>query len=429
MASILTSFAPAGRSPAAALQAIEWRGILAAVVHGELLGQVGLAAATLAWVAIWSQAKTRQDAFGVALLFFLVAGREAPWMVTSIGQGAIFGTTIWVAHGALLALPWALLHPHMAHRPKLALRAAAALALTLLVPPWALVQWGHPILAAGELFPGSGWAGLATAFALAAALAVLARGAAPSWAVALVGFAAALALTSHVHYKAPAPAAGWVAVDTDRRTDRAEACSTASLAASTALMTLARQQLAAGAKVVVFPEGAAGIWTLCEAYWWRDVDALAFDLGATVLVGALRPDCLDAATKCLGKDEAHRTSYSNSLIALGAAAGIINARVPIPFLSWHPWSPGGHVRGSSGHGLHTVRGRQAAVLFCYEEMIPSLALATFIGPRPDVLVAVANHWWARPGMTRPATQARFSQTLARLFGVPLLRATNLPGPA
>ena len=423
MASVLAPLPPFDRVGA---DGIPWRALGATVILAEALGSLGLASATLAWIVIWAQASSRREAFGLALLFFLVAGREVPWMVDAIGQGTSLGAFLWLLHALILAAPWAMLHLGGRASPGIALRVAAVLAITLLLPPWAIVQWGHPITAAGELFPGSGWLGLAVVVGVGLALASFARGAIVPWAKAIALFAVALCVTCQLHYAPPPMPRGWVAIDTTRPTERAEACTPASLAVSSALTRRAHAELVAGAKVIVLPEGAAGIWTMCEAYWWRELNATAQDLGATVLVGALRPTCLESPTKCLVPGEAKATSYTNSLVVLGASAAAINARVPVPVLSWHPWRVPGHVRAHAGIGVHSVAGRRVAVLFCYEEMVPSLALVSFIASRPEVLVTVANHWWAHPRMTRPATQGRFSQSIARLFGVPLLRASNLP---
>ncbi|MFD2274243.1 hypothetical protein ACFS07_33130 [Undibacterium arcticum] len=61
------------------------------------------------------------------------------------------------------------------------------------------------------------------------------------------------------------------------------------------------------------------------------------------------------------------------------------------------------------------------VLFCYEEHLPGIILSGIWRKRPEVIVAVSNSWWGKGGVA-PVVQERHSESLAKLFGIPLLRA-------
>src|SRR6516164_11240317 len=66
--------------------------------------------------------------------------------------------TLWAVACALLASPWPLVWSP--NRRQSWWRAAVALALGV-VPPLGLIGWASPLTAAGLLFPGTAWWGLA----------------------------------------------------------------------------------------------------------------------------------------------------------------------------------------------------------------------------------------------------------------------------
>jgi apolipoprotein N-acyltransferase len=67
-------------------------------------------------------------------------------------------------------------------------------------------------------------------------------------------------------------------------------------------------------------------------------------------------------------------------------------------------------------------GHRVAVLICYEQVIVWPILQS-VWHHPDVLVAVANDWWARD-TTIPGVQLNSARAWAKLFDLPLAVAFN-----
>jgi hypothetical protein len=109
---------------------------------------------------ICSAQASRRGAFLTAFAYF-----AASWPLVT-GARYFFGTNgsasltllLWLAAAGLLSAPWGLLwttnRNQFLWRIPLALTASA-------VPPLAVIGWASPLTAAGVLFPGTSWFGLA----------------------------------------------------------------------------------------------------------------------------------------------------------------------------------------------------------------------------------------------------------------------------
>jgi apolipoprotein N-acyltransferase len=78
--------------------------------------------------------------------------------------------------------------------------------------------------------------------------------------------------------------------------------------------------------------------------------------------------------------------------------------------------------GSAHPGAANIAGQRAAVLICYEQMIPWPMLTSMLG-KPTVLVAISNLYWFA-GTPIPRFQACAVRAWSRLFDVPLYRTVN-----
>lgn len=64
---------------------------------------------------------------------------------------------------------------------------------------------------------------------------------------------------------------------------------------------------------------------------------------------------------------------------------------------------------------------------CYEDVVMWLPLMSFAAdPAPEVIVSMANVWWASMSPTVIDIQREHVEAWARIFDVPLMRAINLP---
>jgi len=352
---------------------------------------------------LWGASGSRRAAWAVATAYYLAITRGLP-----AGAGVFFGGAAadvalgygcWLLDALLLGGVWALLWGRRAR----AWRAMAAV-IILAVPPLGVLGWGSPLLGAGVWFPGLGLAGAAAMLGLIGAAAGLMGGSRVAGATAAL--LAGSALVANVAYRRPASPAGWVGMNThlgllansfmahDRRQE--------------VLVRLARRQLAAGARVVVFPESVAGTWTPAVAAQWRPVGALGYKRGRSVLVGAYY---------WVG-------GWDAGFAELGAHASALLSRQPIPISEYKPWDPAHSVHAHWWRpGIGHADGRRFGYLVCYEEVLVWPALLT-AAHHPQVLVGVANDWWAR-GTHLPTLQHASAQAWARLIGVPLVSAVNL----
>ncbi|MGH8808005.1 MAG: hypothetical protein ACREX0_09020, partial [Noviherbaspirillum sp.] len=276
------------------------------------------------------------------------------------------------------------------------------LALVLItLPPLGVIGWANPVTAAGVLFPGTGFAGLGL---LCAVWVVFALG--RFRAVASLAVIAAAANAVAVFQPAPA-VHNWRGQDTAY--GRLGTGPDAALAAYGRLLDL--QDLAAAlppATVMVLPETLVGRYTSATT---RVLDSTVAELRAkrsVVLVGA---ELADADGR-----------LDNVLLALGTP-DVIRQRIPIPVGMWRPWAADSYSMHLDGRGVALVAGRRIAPLICYEQLLV-LPVLVSMANGADTLVGAANDWWAR-GTSAPVIQQQAMSAWGRLFGVPVVRATNL----
>lgn len=346
--------------------------------------------------ALWAFAPTRLVASLVSMAYFLAASRGLP-----IGVSIFYASDIWVGLGLWFAASLLFVAVHTLlwspnpgwHR---SLRYLAVWAL-MSVPPFGIVGWASPITAAGVLFPGWGWAGLA---ATAASLSAMAT---RTWPVAGVAIGVAFALAA-MTWTDPEPPDGWVGINTTFNYQVAG--NHADYAQHVATITLVRRAAEKGATTIILPESALGIWTpTTERLWSRSLA----DLDVIVAGGAV------VVTE---------SGYDNVLVEVtGKGAWILyRERMPVPVSMWRLWGSGGASAQFFGNPTSRFAGTSIAPLICYEQLIvwPILQSMLF---GPDVIVATGNGWWT--GDTNiVAIQKASAKAWASLFGLPLVIAFN-----
>lgn len=213
-------------------------------------------------------------------------------------------------------------------------------------------------------------------------------------------------IVSALTWSAPRSPDGWIGVDTQFRGADGQY---ADLAQQRKTIDLVRAAAADGARVVVLPESALGMWTPTVERLWtsalHDVDVIV-NAGATVV----------------GPD-----GYDNVMLELtNTHAGILyRERMPVPVSIWQPWLSW---RGESGgaradfNPVVASADRTILPLTCYEQLItwPVLQSALF---SPGVIIATGNGWWTE-GTNIIAIQRASTEAWARLFSLPLVVAFN-----
>ena len=359
-------------------------------------GEVLLLPVACLFPALWAFAPTRLVAGLVSMAYFLAASRGLP-----IGVSIFYASDIWVGFGLWIAasLMFVLVHTVLWspkpgwHRP---LRYLAAWAL-MSVPPFGIVGWASPITAAGVLFPGWGWPGLA---ATAAGLSVMTTRA---WPFAGVALGVAFALSA-ITWTDPAAPVGWVGIETTF--DYEVAGNHADYTQHLATIALVRRAAADGATTIILPESALGIWTpTTERLWIRSLaDLEVIAAGGAVVVT--------------------ESGYDNVMIELtGEGARILyRERMPVPVSMWLPWASGRASAQFFGNPAGRFAGTSIAPLICYEQLIvwPILHSMLF---GPNVIVATGNGWWTGNTNIVPIQKASV-RAWASLFGLPLVIAFN-----
>jgi hypothetical protein len=344
---------------------------------------------------------------------------------------------LWSVSAALLSGPWLLVWTSNA---KQALWRAPVGVLLTVVPPFGIIGWASPVVAAGILFPATGWCGLLACIALTGALAVR-PGKAAIAAVAVAGFA------NLAHPTDPRPPAGWVAVDT--HFGRISHGTPSPLAEYQVAQEIQRQVLARRAVVIVFPESVVPYWTAStDAFWEPTLVALRAS-GKTILVGARIPEPVaagavsdfstslavlrrePAATNGIRisrpmEESVWQPRYFNAMVVRGAQLAVVRQRIPVPIAMWNPFRRDTARMNLSGAGLVQVGTERVGIVICYEQLIVWPLLMTMT-QHPTVLIAPANDYWANSTTIRTfirTFQRAATRSWARLFGISCLVAVN-----
>lgn len=355
--------------------------------------------ASFLFVALLPLAKNRRDRWLVPLGYF------GAYLITMFPGAAVFyghdfdpfGITIlWVAFSALFAAPWALLINSTTIR---LLWAVPFILLIEAIPPIGLFAVGSPLQSAGILLPHTGWFGLAAVLLLSGFAATHPRITLP--------VLAALTLLSTYLIHPPASPRGWLAVNTrlgGQGLDRPEMMRDYLTA-----QFIQRTALTDGATVTIFPESLVRWNTATEDFWKPTLDRLKAEhrtllVGATVLIPG------------------PPGRYRNTVIVRGATDEVFDQRIPIPITMWHPLDGSGVPLNYMGQGTILIAGHRAAILICYEQLLVWPFVRSF-QEHPDVLVGVANDYWASKTYF-PKIQRADMIAWGQLFNLPVLTAVN-----
>lgn len=349
---------------------------------------------------LWGKSPSRVVAAAVSGGYFLAASRGLPQGVATFYAADLWpGLLLWVMASTSFVTVHALLWTRRPGKGRAVRYLAAAVLMGL--PPFGITGWAHPMTAAGVLFPGWGWWGLA---ATAASTAMMTSRYWPAAVITLGGFW----LWSAATWTEPSLPGGWKGVDLelDQRLGR-----DGSLQYHRDLIATVHARAAEGSRFIVLPESALGFWTPTVARLWQE-DLRGSDI--TVVAGAA---LIDTA------------GYDNVIVAISAdVAGILyRERMPVPVSMWQPWRAWtGQGRGARAHLLSNpvveLAGRRIAPLICYEQLILWPALQSMLHA-PDMIVATGNGWWtARTSIV--AIQRASAVAWAKLFNRPLVQAFN-----
>lgn len=377
--------------------------LVAAAVAAGWIGWSGhalLLPAALAFPLLWSLASSRSAAALISAGYFLTASRGLPQGVATFYASDLRpGLLLWLAASvSFVTVHTALWSRSGTWRPTRYLAAAILMA----IPPFGITGWAHPVTAAGVLFPGWGWLGLA---AMTAGLMGLVSRLGPAVMVILAGFW----LWSAASWTQPQVPETWRGVDLAMGVSLGRE---AGLQRQRDLIATVRDGVSDGIRTIVLPESALGFWTPTVERLW--VGGLR-DGNATVITGAAMVDA---------------GGYDNVLVAIGRDGGQIlyRERMPVPGSMWQPWrfwlgGNGGARAHFFANPIVEIGSTRIAPLICYEQLIVWPVLQSMLGD-PDIILAVGNGWWTS-GTSIVAIQRASAVAWAKLFAKPLVLAFNI----
>src|SRR3984957_7233154 len=362
-------------------------------------GKPSLNFLALLYPFVYLQSRGRMDAFSSAAYY---AG--ATWSVIP-GSESFFGTggtlvlplLIWTTLLALSAAPWIAFY----NRGFLPVATVAAI-VVLSLPPLSLVTVAHPVISAGQWFPGTRWLGLCLPLVLI--LAYRRLGTAFTLAV-LVG----ASFATHARFHRPPQDPRIDAVNT--RFGGPPIRDVLGLTLRGQEQAMQRIALSHPDTLILFPESIIPIWTPMHDVRWAAIFAQLKAQHTGLLIGTAIPvpNTKENRNVLLSRGYTERLSYVQ--------------RVPVPLGMWR--------MGDERNGFPlmlrspaTIRisDRRAGVLICYEQLLVWPALQT-LSRNPDMLLAPSNLYWAS-GTIIPSIQHVSAQDWADLWAIPLYEASN-----
>jgi hypothetical protein len=404
-------------APAATSYEMNWSRcvpFIAALASGAIGLAVSTGSATAVVIsitapALWIRQRSASFCFCCALTYYLLALWSLPVVARNFfgpKTGFLEGLGLWLIASGLLALPWRWLWSTSASATLW--RVPLALLMSI-IPPLGLIGWASPTVAAGLLFPATGLIGLAISICLPGCLAV-----AP-WQT-VIGTLALSMLCNTVNPQPPCAPEGWQGIDTNYGAIANERPNL--LREYQIVKEVQARALASTARVIVFPESTVLRWTAATNLFWEETTAELREAGKIVIIGTIAP----VAAPHSWTNYAEHFAYINAVVIRGVETGWFTQRVPVPFGMWRPFTNTGAPLRLGGPAVIQIADHTAAIIVCYEQLIPWPVLTSFL-ERPSILIAVANNSWVF-GTPIPRVQQSSMQAWARLFHVPVIFAVN-----
>lgn len=317
------------------------------------------------------------------LAFVYYLGASWPLVIVAsrffVVPSLIAGAILSLAAG-LLSVPWLLRSP------------TAALALSAL-PPIGLIGWASPLVSAGVLFPGLGFAGLLLTASIPSLLALNS----PRRLSAVLSLAGLSAVTNLTAPSMRSPA-DWVAFNIS-------AAAAEGFASSHAVWS-AVARFPSG--TFVFPEGTIELWNAATDAYWDDFSLRLKSKKKTVLLG----------TTITGD----RGRSLNVVKAVGEGEPtVFPQRVPVPLAMWNLASrTSGFDARIFGEPTFRLNRTVVAPLICYEQLLVWTQLTAAMAS-PEILLALSSQRWTS-GTPIAAIQTASMQSWSRLFSTPVVQS-------
>jgi hypothetical protein len=413
------------------------------VSTGHPLGIVAAAAMPFACL----MPGTRKDAFKSALGYYIGGlWPIVPGLARYIGQSAtiLIPLVIWVLAAIMLSVPWTL--AATSDRLQYLWRAPLALVATV-IPPLGIIGVASPLTAAGYLFPGTAWAGLAAVAFMPGIILATEAPAFRRWGIRclLIGLYVALGVGGRLFRPGGvAPPPGWLAVNTNFGDVSQPFWD------FVAAQFIRQKAAESSARVLIFPEAVVPRWSEVTEAFWRETLDRCRNRGQILAIGAGLPvqtrnsmgtpqklsdlklydfSAAIAALKRMDTTFPHAVQgnpgpepIDNTLLVVGAESATFFQRVPVPVGMWRPFDRTSVPLRLNAPGALAIDHQRVAVLICYEQMLTFPILASMLR-HPTVIIGISNTFWVN-GTTIPRYQATALCGWASLFSLPYFLAVN-----
>lgn len=379
--------------------------------------EVAPVAATLLPLAVLA-CSTRIAVFLLALGYHATTVRGlAEFAANYFGGDLFLGALLWLLLAAASAVGWIVFWKPSGSSLSRSTLVVLGMLLTLL-PPFASVMPGHPLIGWGYLLPGWGWTGVFTAigasFALIYWTAASGRYLRHLIAGALLASIVSITLDTtgaelrSSEVRGVSTSLGKPPADDAQMIDRIESV-------RQLVLSLTRENEAG--QILLFPETTLG--TLDAAY-------------APILKSAIQRPLYDAQASAIIGWELLDGARSKNMVTLFRPDGSVDHAVqrhPALVSMWRPWSESMHFPMSFGKTNHIALNETTvgALLVCYEEFIPLMFLLDEARGEHDVALIVSNSW-ASVISSFPEVQRLHSLGMLKLFNRHFARAANYTAP-
>lgn len=359
---------------------------------------------------LWIAAKNRTIAALTVFAYYMVGARSTPdsaWAFFQTSHANIYGIALWIAASALQSAPWVIGWKASPTRTEFVSRLGLVL-VVLTIPPVGMIGWLNPLLAASSVFPGMGWGSIAIGVLLLLLFPMAWLYGQRRIAIcAVILLAGGQLLPQTPHGVAPPT---WVAMET-KWGGPPKPATVGEFMRWKLIALNAEKQFDAGATVVVFPEQIAGP---------SGANAEVF------LAAYLKPQLAAGKVLIFGSTVTEQGKLFNvATILTSSSRERYQARQSVPVAMWKPWTQESFDPSWMRRSKFDVADRQVAFSVCFEDFLFGLGLLSFLHERPEIIVSVANAWWA-VGNGEIDVQHLHVKLLARIFDVPLVRAINRP---
>jgi len=384
---------------------------------------------------LWVAARYRLHVFFIMLAYYAGASHDLLRGAENyFGQDTIKAYFLWYLNNFILAAGWLPFWKEGITRFwEIFIRLTLTFILISFIPPFSFLGIANPLTASGLYFSGAGIGGiliyvyLSTLFAYFAVsvkrefFPCVSRKILKRFSICSVLFISLFIFVTNIHAvvqkdNKPDIYKGRIVIPTEMGNIQIGTLFYKDYERHLKLKSIVEQKIKEGFKVIIFPEMVAGKWTEVEKDLWRDVEKLAQNNNAAVLLGV--------------KNVISGSKYDNALVVIGKkeliSQALIKSRISAPIGSWNPfgrWSATLNV-SPENNGLVFIDGEPSAFLICYEQMLIWPVLQTMTAKeKPEVIIAVSNLWWAKDTKI-PKIMENTTALWGRLFDVPVLRAVN-----